>query len=41
MYGPLVFAVIIFFPVLEKITILLFEWNKPNIKILFNDISKP
>ena len=29
-----------FFYFLEKITILLFEWNKPIIKILLKDISK-
>ena len=31
----------IFFSVLEKITILLFERNKPTIKMLFKDTSKP
>ena len=31
----------IFFSVLEKFTILLFEGNKPIIKILLKDISKP
>ena len=39
---PYVLAVIqIFFSVLEKITILLYEQNKPIIKILLKHISKP
>ena len=38
---PYVFAVIWNFSILEKITILLFAQNKPIIKILLKDISKP